>query len=163
MPLEHYVAALAERATPGQARLIGVSNFNIAYLKRAEHLLGQGAIATNQVEIHPYLQAPKLASYARSIGLTLTAYQPLCKGEVASDPLLRRIGEKHGVTASAVALAFLIAEGHVVIPASSSDGNLRGNWEAQRVKLDHDDMAAVRTLDRNYRRINPAKSPAWDD
>lgn len=163
VPLEDYVLALADAQRRGHARLIGVSNFPIAHLKRTERLLGPGAIVTNQVEIHPYLQAPKLVSYARSLGLTLTAYQPLCKGEVASDPLLKRIAEKHGVTASAVALAFLIAEGHVVIPASSSDANLRDNWQAQRVILDRDDMAAVRTLDRNYRRINPAKSPAWDD
>ena len=45
------------------------------------------------------MQAPKLVAHARSKGLTLTAYQPLCRGSVASDPVLQRIGEKHGVTA----------------------------------------------------------------
>ena len=48
------------RKRRGHTRLIGVSNFPIALLERTERLLGPGAIATNQVEIHPYMQAPKL-------------------------------------------------------------------------------------------------------
>ncbi len=67
----------------GQARLIGVSNFTIDHLERAERILGEGALATNQVEIHPYLQAPKLRDYARGRGLPLTAYEPLVRGQVA--------------------------------------------------------------------------------
>jgi 2,5-diketo-D-gluconate reductase B len=82
---------------------------------------------------------------------------------VASDPALQRIGEKHGVTASAVALAFLMAEGHVAIPGSSSEANLRANWRARDVTLDEDDMRAIHALHRGERRINPDKSPAWDD
>src|SRR4051812_10264088 len=121
VPFEDYMLALAEAKARGLARLIGVSNFPIALLERTRSLLGKDAIATNQVEIHPYLQAPKLSAYAREQALTLTAYQPLCKGELRDDPVLNRIGRKHGVTASAVALAFLMRQGHVVIPASSSE------------------------------------------
>ena len=155
--------ALAEAQRRGHTRLIGVSNFPIALLERTERLLGPGAIATDQVEIHPYQQAPKLATYARSKGLPLTAYQPLCKGEVASDPLLQRIGERHGVTASAVALAFLMSAGHIVIPASARDANLRANRQARDVTLDDDEVQAIVALNRGDRRINPDKSPAWDD
>src|SRR5829696_6629966 len=133
VPFEDYMLELAEAQRRGHTRLIGVSNFPIALLERTEQLLGPGAIATNQVEIHPYMQAPKLVAHARSKGLTLTAYQPLCRGAVASDPVLRNIGEKQGVTASAVSLAFLMAMGHVVIPASSSEANLRANWQARDV------------------------------
>ena len=42
VPLEHYLGALAEARDAGQARLIGVSNFNIGYLERAEAILGRG-------------------------------------------------------------------------------------------------------------------------
>jgi 2,5-diketo-D-gluconate reductase B len=163
VPFEDYMLGLAEAQRRGNTRLIGVSNFPAALLERTERLLGPGAIVTDQVEIHPYLQAPTLAANARRKGLTLTAYQPLCRGAVAHDPVLRRIGEKHGVTASAAALAFLMAEGHVVIPASSSEANLRTNWQARDVRLDDDDIRAIRVLDRRERSINPEKSPAWDD
>jgi len=163
VPFEDYMLALAEAQRRGHTRLIGVSNFPIALLERGERLLGPGVIATDQVEIHPYMQAPKLSWYARQKGLKLTAYQPLGRGAVASDPVLQRIGEKHGVAASAVALAFLIAEGHVVIPASTSEANLRANLLAGDLALDDGEMQDIRALHRGDRRINPEKSPAWDD
>lgn len=160
---EDYMTALAEARDAGHTRLIGVSNFPIALIERARALLGAEALATNQVEIHPYLQAPRLAAHARGIGLPLTAYQPLAKGAVADDPLLARIGAAHGVTAAAAALAFLMAMGHIVIPASASEANLRTNFAARDVVLGADEIAAIRTLDRGDRRINPEKSPRWDD
>lgn len=163
VPFEDYMLALGEAKARGFARLIGVSNFPSALLERAETLLGKGEIATDQVEIHPYLQGPKLRDFARSRGLPLTAYQPLAKGEVAGDAVLARIGEAHGVTASAAALAFLMQEGHVVIPASSSERNLRANFAAKDVHLSEPEMAEIRGLDRGYRRIDPQKAPAWDD
>lgn len=163
LPLESYLASLAQAQQRGLTRLIGVSNFPLALMARAQSLLGAGVIATNQVEIHPYLQAKTLVNGARAMGVPLTAYQPLCKGEVAGDPVLQRIGERHGVTASAIALAFLMQDGHVVIPASSSPQNLRANFAARDVVLDPAEMDAIRQLDRGHRRINPAKSPAWDD
>jgi 2,5-diketo-D-gluconate reductase B len=163
VPFEDYMLDLAEAKARGHARLIGVSNYPIAHLERSRALLGEAAIATDQVEIHPYLQIPRLRDYARRRGLPLTAYQPLVKGEVSRDPVLASIGEQHGVAAAAVALAFLMTEGHIVIPASSSEANLRANFSALEVMLSHAEMAAIRAVDRGYRRINPAKSPAWDD
>ncbi|MET0430552.1 MAG: aldo/keto reductase, partial [Microvirga sp.] len=163
VPLEDYLNALAEAQSRGHTRLIGVSNFPVALLERTEQVLGANAIATNQVEIHPHMQAPRLSAYAKSRGLTLTAYRPLGAGAVASDPVLVRIGEKHGVPAAVISLAFLLASGHGVIPASTSEANLRANLRASDVALDDDDMQAIRALHRGERSINPAKSPAWDD
>jgi 2,5-diketo-D-gluconate reductase B len=162
-PFESYVTALAEARAKGYTRLIGVSNFTIALLERARELIGDCALATNQVEIHPYLQSPRLRDYARSRHLALTAYQPLAKGGVTNDPLLRDIAERHDVSASAVALAFLMAEGHIVIPASSNRTNLRDNFAALDVNLSPSEIEAIRGLDRGERRIDPVKAPAWDD
>ncbi len=163
VPFEDYMLALAEAQQKGYARLIGVSNYPIALLDKAQTLIGKDALASNQVEIHPYLQAQKLTAHARKIGLPLTAYQPLAKGEISNDPMLKGIAESHGVTVAAVALAFLMAEGHIVIPASSSEGNLRANFAAGAVSLNVAEISEIRKLDRGYRRINPDKSPAWDD
>lgn len=163
VPFEDYMLALAEAKSRGDARHIGVSNFPAALLEKTRALLGDDAIATDQVEIHPYLQTPKLRDYARSRGLPLTAYQPLFKGEVHKDPLLKTIAERHGVSAAAVALAFLMAEGHIVIPASASPANLASNFAARDLRLAAADIDRIRTLDRGERRINPAKSPRWDD
>lgn len=163
VPFEHYMTALVQAQERGHTRLIGVSNYPAADLSRADAAIGPGRLATNQVELHPYLQAPKLVAHARRSGLTLTAYMPLAKGRVSGDPVLAGIGERHGVTAAAVSLAFLMAEGHVVIPASGDEARLRGNFAAGGVRLSDDEIAAIRALDRGDRMIAPEKSPAWDD
>ena len=64
IPFEDYMTSLAEARQRGFARLIGVSNFTIDHLERTDRLLGKGAIATNQVELHPYLQSPRLVAHA---------------------------------------------------------------------------------------------------
>lgn len=163
VPFEDYMLALAQARESGRAKRIGVSNFPIALLDKAEALLGAGALSTNQVELHPYLQAPKLTHYAAQKNLPLTAYMPLAKGKVSDDPVLIGLGEKHGVTAAAISLAFLMAEGHIVIPASSNPERLRQNMAATTVTLDAEDIAAIRQLDRGERMIDPDKAPAWDD
>ncbi|WP_114948815.1 aldo/keto reductase [Microvirga calopogonii] len=163
VPFEDYMIELKRAQDLGHSRFIGVSNFPIAMLEQTRALLGDGAVVTNQVEIHPYLQAPRLSNYARSIGPPLTAYQPLAQGDVRSNPVLAGIGERHGVTPAAIALAFLMAEGHAVIPASSNAVNLRENMRSLEVRLSDDEMGQIRALNRGERRINPTKSPRWDD
>ena len=163
VPFADYMLGLAEAKARGFARLIGVSNFPIADLERTRKLLGEGAIATNQMEIHPFLQTPRLREYARSMGMPLTAYQPLAKGTVNDDPTIKAIAGNHGVGPSAIALAFLMGEGHIVIPASGSEANLGANFAAFSVSLSADEMMQMRKLNRGDRRIDPAKSPRWDD
>ena len=163
VPLAHYLDDLARAQQLGHARLIGVSNFTIDLLEQTARQLGKNTIATNQVEIHPYFQSPKLCSHAKKTGLTLTAYQPLAQGRVSSDPVLIKIAQRLGANPSAVALAFLMAEGHIVIPASSSEVHLRANFAANAVRLLPDDMAAIRKLERGLRLINPGIAPRWDD
>ena len=132
-------------------------------MARSIALLGPGALATNQVEIHPYLQAPKLCAHAKAVGVHLTAYQPLAQGRVGSDPVLTALAERHGVSAAAVSLAFLMAEGHRPIPASSNEAHLRANFAALGVSLATHEVEAIRRLDQGMRLINPVKSPTWDD
>ena len=163
VPLEAYLTALAEAQSRGQARLIGVSNFTIDHLERASAILGADALSTNQVELHVWLQAPKLRDHARGRGLPLTAYEPLMRGQILGEPLLKEIAHRHGVDPATVALAFLIAEGHAAIPASTSEAHLRANLAAANLRLEPEEIAQIRTLDRGRRAVDPVKSPRWDD
>lgn len=60
----------------GQARNIGLSNFNISQL---EQIASAARIcpATLQVELHAYLQQPELRSCCSKLGIPVTAYSPL--------------------------------------------------------------------------------------
>jgi 2,5-diketo-D-gluconate reductase B len=162
VPFGDYMRSLAEAKAMGLTRLIGVSNFTIAHLKKAAALLGEGQIVTNQVEVHPYLQNRKLREYCREAGIVVTAYMPLAQGRVAGDPVLKAIGERHGATAAAVSLAWLMQSGMAVIPASSRREHLRSNLRALSLTLTPSEMAKIEALDRNARIVDPEKAPAWD-
>jgi 2,5-diketo-D-gluconate reductase B len=132
-------------------------------LKQSIGLAGASNIATNQVEIHPYLQNRKLAAYAKEQGIHLTSYMTLAYGKVLKDPVIEDVARRHGATPAQVALAWALQQGYAVIPSSTKRENLASNLEAQQLKLDEEDMARIATLDRGERLANPASlAPDWD-
>ncbi|MDN3922325.1 2,5-didehydrogluconate reductase DkgB [Roseateles violae] len=163
VPLAESLQALAEARAQGLTRHLGVSNFTIALLQQAIAIAGAEAIATNQVEISPYLQNRRLVEFARAQGIPLTSYMTLAYGKVLADPVLRRIAARHGATPAQVALAWALGQGHAVIPSSTRRENLQSNLAARALRLDAADLAAIDTLERNERQADPAGlAPAWD-
>lgn len=155
--------ALAEAKHLGLTRRIGVSNFNIALTRQAIEVVGKGEIATNQVELSPYLQNGKLAAFLKEQDIAVTSYMTLAYGKVLNDPVLARIAGKHQATVAQVALAWALQLGYAVIPSSTRRENLASNLLARELKLDADDMAAIAALDRNGREVDPAGlAPEWD-
>ncbi len=82
VPMEEYLPALAEAKAQGLTKAIGISNFTIAQTRKAIEILGADAIATNQIEIHPYLQNRLLVKFLQDNGIHITAYMSLAYGEV---------------------------------------------------------------------------------
>ncbi|MGL5813454.1 MAG: 2,5-didehydrogluconate reductase DkgB [Aeromonas sp.] len=162
VPMAVYLEQLAEAKAQGLTREIGVSNFTVAQLKEAITILGPGAIAHQQVEIHPLLQNRKVVEFCREQGIALTAYMPLAYGKVLSEPLLLEIGKRHGVSPAQVSLAWLLAQGMTVIPSSTKRENQAANLAALKVQLSAEEMAQIATLDRGERCANPDFAPAWD-
>jgi len=161
--LPDYMAALLEAKERGLARRIGISNFNIALTRQAIEAVGKDNIATNQVELSPYLQNTRLAAFMREQGIPVTSYMTLAYGKVLQDPVLARIAAKHGAGVAQVALAWALQLGHAVIPSSTRRENLAANLKAQALRLDADDMAAIAALERNSREVDPAGlAPDWD-
>ena len=143
-------------------RLIGVSNFPNALLDRAVAVLGKGEIATNQVEMHPFLQNRKVFERCKAHGVAVTAYMPLAQGRVAGDPVLQSIGAAYGATAGQVSLAWLNRLGAIVIPASGRREHMQSNFDAMQFSLSDADMDAVALRERGERIIDPVDSPLWD-
>ncbi|MFQ2382880.1 2,5-didehydrogluconate reductase DkgB [Aeromonas dhakensis] len=162
VPMAVYLEQLAEAKARGLTREIGVSNFTVAQLKQAIDILGPGAIAHQQVEIHPLLQNRKVVAFCKDHGIAITAYMPLAYGKVLTEPLLMEIGQRHGVSAAQVSLAWLLAQGMTVIPSSTKRENLAANLAALKVTLTADELAAIATLERGERCANPDFAPDWD-
>ncbi len=162
VPLEDYMTELVRAKEDGLTRLIGVSNFTIDLLERSAAIIGHGRLATNQVELHPFLQNRKLLDSCRSQEIALTAYLPLAKGRVAHNALLQQIGGRHNATAPQIALAFLLHQDIIAIPASSQRANMESNLGARDIVLSDSEIEEIRALDRGQRFVDPAKAPAWD-
>jgi len=161
--LPEFMEALAEAKALGLTRQIGISNFNIELTRQAVAAVGKGEIATNQIELSPYLQGHKLTAFLQEQGIQVTSYMTLAYGKVLKDPVLARIADKHQATVAQVALAWALQLGYAVIPSSTKRENLASNLLARDLKLDAEDMALIATLERNGREVNPeGLAPAWD-
>jgi 2,5-diketo-D-gluconate reductase B len=140
-----------------------VSNFTVPLLEEAIGIVGAQNLATNQIELHPYLQNRKVAAFAQSEGVHVTSYMTLGVGKVLADPVIADIAQAHGATPAQVALAWALQQGYSVIPSSTRRANLESNLAARTLHLTDDDMARITTLDRGERLANPAGiAPAWD-
>ena len=163
VPVAEFMGALLEAKEKGLTRQIGVSNFTIALMKEAIAAVGAENIATNQIELHPYLQNRKVVEFAQSQGIHITSYMTLAYGEVLKDPVIMAIADRHNTTAAQVTLAWAMQLGYSVIPSSTKRSNLESNLKACSLKLSDDDMARIAALDRGHRLTNPQSvAPAWD-
>lgn len=163
VPVAESMLALAEAREQGLTRLIGVSNFTVPLMKQAIEAVGAAAIATNQIELHPYLQNRKVAAFAQSQGIHITSYMTLAYGQALQDPVIQRIAADRQATPAQVVLAWAMQLGYSVIPSSTRRENLASNLQAPTLKLTEQEMAQIVALERGGRLVNPdGLAPAWD-
>ena len=155
--------ALLEAKQQGLTEHIGISNFNIELTQQAIDSIGLEHIATNQIELSPYLQNHRLVDFLQSKNIDVTSYMTLAYGKVLNDPLLLNIAAQHKASSAQIALAWALQQGFTVIPSSTKREHLIANLRAQEIQLTADEMAAIAKLDRNAREVNPEQlAPLWD-
>lgn len=163
VPVEEYMQALLEAKKAGLTRQIGISNFTIPLMEKAIAAVGAENIATNQIELSPYLQNRKVVEWAKQHGISVTSYMTLAYGKALKDEVIARIAAKHKATEAQVILAWAMGEGYAVIPSSTKRENLASNQQAQALRLDDEDQKAIAALDCNDRLVSPeGLAPQWD-
>lgn len=162
-PIEDYVGQLAQVLDEGLADRIGVSNFTIRHIDRARAILAPRPIATNQIELHPFLANRPIVDHCRACAIPLTAYSPLARGAVARDATLAAIARDHEATPAQVALAYLLAQGHVVIPSAGARERIAENLAATGITLGPEEVERIAGLDRGMRLIDGPWCPRWDE
>lgn len=145
----------------GAVRHIGISNFVRFHLDALAPY--KFPILTNQIELHPYLQRRLLVKKCQEMGIAVTAYRPLAKGAFEKDPVMRKIGARHGKSASQVALRWLVQQGLAVIPKASSQQHLQANLNIFDFALDKDEMQQIHALDAGKRYCSPDGYPVYED
>jgi 2,5-diketo-D-gluconate reductase B len=160
--LSETLGALLELKRKGKAKVIGVSNFPVAFMRQAVEQCG-AAIACNQVEYHALLSQKPVLDYAHAHTIIVTAYSPLARGQLIDHPVLTAIGKKYGKSSGQVALRWLIEQPNVAaIPKAASEKNARANFNIFDFELSTEDHAAIAALDKQTRVINPSFAPQWD-
>ena len=147
IPLESTLDAMNELEQDGKVHAIGLSNFNLEDTKRAA-AHSSAPIATNQVPYNLYNRNyvhNGVLAYCQENGILLTAYSPLDRGTILSNPVVGEVAKECGATPAQVALNWVIRQGSVVsVPMSTKREHLEANLKALEIKLSEDQ---VRRLD----------------
>lgn len=149
VPLEDTFHGLNELARRGFVRAVGVSNFDLPLLRRAQSL-SETPIVNNQVPYsahHREYASNGVLAYCQENGMVFTAYTPVEKGRVANDSVLQTIARKHQVTPTQIALAWLIHQPRIItIPMSHNPAHIAENLQAGEVKLEEEEMQQLNML-----------------
>jgi len=160
IPLATPLDDLRAAQQDGKVKFTGVSNFTPTLAEQSRQHI---KLFCNQVEYHVYLAQPQLRDQALKMDYLLTAYAPLAQGKVVEDPTLRKIGQKHGKTATQVALRYLIQQMQVaVIPKSSDAARRRENFDLFDFQMHEPDLSEIAELNRDERLVEPDVAPAWE-
>jgi len=141
--------ALNKLVRDGKVKYLGVSNFNMKLLKQAESL-SETPIITNQVRYslsdRSYVRNGVL-EYCQQNDIILTAYEPLDKGGLHSNNALASIARAHNASIFQIALAWLIAQTHVItIPMSFNPQHIKENFESAAIALSEQELTQLNDL-----------------
>ncbi len=150
-PFEETVAAFDELIAAGKIRSWGVSNFDVDDLDELLDVVGEGAIACNQVLYHLQERAIEHAvvPWCERHGVAVVAYSPFGHDDFPSPrskggEVLRAIADAHNATPRQVALAFLTrAPSVLAIPKASSAEHAADNAAAGDLELSDNEIAAL--------------------
>lgn len=96
---------------------------------------------------HAEVEAPEaVLALCEAKGIAYLPFFPLAAGNIGAEkPVLGKIAARHGASTAQIALAWLLARSPVIlpIPGTSSLSHLEENWEARRIALSPEEMAAI--------------------
>jgi diketogulonate reductase-like aldo/keto reductase len=120
--------ALEDLLDEGLCRAIGVSNYMRWHL---DELLEECRVppAVNQVEFSPFLYQKDLLDFCHGSGIRIESYSPLTKAHRLNEPLLEKIGGRHGKTPAQVLIRWALQRDVIVIPKSEKPDRIRENAE----------------------------------
>lgn len=140
--------AMEELYHTGKLRAIGVSNFGPDRYLDIHHF-STVKPAVNQIETHVFHQQKIAREYLKKYGCQIESWGPFAEGrkDIFINPVLTKIGAKHGKTAAQTALRFLLQNDVVIIPKSVHKDRMQQNFDLFDFTLTAEDIATIETLD----------------
>ena len=161
-PVGDFVGAwrdMEKAVAMGKVRAVGISNFD-ANDEVFEKIMRESRVKPSvlQMECHPYAQRLAMREKVKPYGIQVECWFPLggtmSGGALLKDPTIVRIAEARGKTPAQVILRWHIQEGFSVIPGSTKDAHINENIQIFDFELTDDEMAAIRSLDKEQRFFN---------
>ena len=146
VPIEETLDTFMQLKDEGRILEYGISNFDARGIQRVWSAAGGGGIVTDQVLYNLSERGIEwdLLPWCRKRNLPLMAYTPLGQGALLRDPVLAKIGARHGATPAQVALAWLLhKDGVLAIPKASRVAHVQENRKAADIVLTPVDLAEL--------------------
>jgi diketogulonate reductase-like aldo/keto reductase len=140
-PLEETFAALQGLQDAGKIRAWGVSNFDTADMIRASKVDG-GQNCVNQVLYNLGSRGIEwdLLPWQRERNIATMAYSPLHQTHLLKKSGLQQLAKELGITPAQLALSWLLHQGTIPIPKSSSLKRIEENRKAWDIVLSADTL-----------------------
>lgn len=142
-----------ELQAEGKTTSIGVSNFTEEHLSRIIDDTGVAPVV-NQVELHPWEPQTALRKFHAAHGIATTAWSPLARNQVLSEPVIVRLASEYEVSPAQIVLRWHLQLGNIVIPKSTHVERIAQNIDLFGFELDDAAMAAIATLENGHRTGN---------
>jgi aryl-alcohol dehydrogenase-like predicted oxidoreductase len=171
IPIEESIDTLESLVKAGKIRHIGLSNFSLNQLRKAQSCLKQETMAAVQVEYNLFDRSieSEFLPYCQNENITFIAYSPLDQGHICGGPLryemLQPIAKDYNCSVAQLALAWLIRQsGVMVIPKALKPDHVISNAKASELELSTVDAEKIECItDRNFTEIPVNRIRVADD
>ncbi|MHB8164933.1 MAG: aldo/keto reductase [Methanoregula sp.] len=150
IPLGETLSAMENLVDEGKVRCIGLSNFSVGEMKKAQSALSQTSICSMQNEYNLVDRSAEneIIPYCRDHNVILIAWSPLLTGKIAPTDkrmeTLREISSKYDMTLAQLVLNWLTRDPYVMaIVKSSNEIHLRENSTALDQKISESDYCNI--------------------
>jgi pyridoxine 4-dehydrogenase len=144
VPREEQFGLLKELKDEGKVREVGLSQVTVEEIEAAREVVAIASVQ-NRYNLADQSDADVL-EYCQREGIAFIPWAPIDAGKLAgSDSPVGRAAEHHGVTAGAVALAWLLHRSPVIvpIPGTSKVAHLEENMEAAGLELSAEEISEI--------------------
>jgi len=144
-PVAETMRAMADLVRRGLTRLVGVSNFDVSQMRKAQDALGDLPLASNQVPYHLRDRGIEedVLRHCERRRVAVVGYTPLARGGYMRG-IVADIARRHGRTPRQVALNFLTRRRALfTIPKATDPAHVRENAAALDFALTRAELRAI--------------------
>jgi diketogulonate reductase-like aldo/keto reductase len=137
VPIKETMSAMEKLVEDGLVRYIGVSNFGVPETEAARATLTKNELVSNQVEysLRNRFVEPEVLPYCIKENVTLIAYSPLARGNIA-DFVPKVLLERYRLTPAQVMLNWVTRNDHIVaIPKAATVHHVEENASSVSVRF----------------------------